>query len=120
MDSFFNIDNFLLDSPVVETMFATVTDIELGKINVNKIYQSTAGHIWVLSDTGLFQFRDNEWVEHFKNEDQKRAFKAILEKPNGDILVGDDKYINKPPYIKHMFDIIFIVIIFTRDKRRHT
>ena len=46
MDScFFNIDNFLLDSPVVGTMFATVTDIELGKINVNKIYQSTAGHI---------------------------------------------------------------------------
>ena len=65
---FFNIDNFLLDSPVVETMFATVTDIELGKINVNKIYQSTAGHIWALTNKSLFQFRKNKWVGHFKNE----------------------------------------------------
>ena len=69
MDScFFNIDNFLLDSPVVETMFATVTDIELGKINVKKIYQSTAGHIWALTNKSLFQFRKNKWVGHFKNE----------------------------------------------------
>ena len=39
----------------------TVTDIGLGKINVNKIYQPTASHIWagdhLHSFCALWQFR---------------------------------------------------------------
>ena len=46
----------------------TVTDIGLEKINVNKIYQPTASHIWALTNKSLFQFRKNKWVGHFKNE----------------------------------------------------
>jgi len=86
----FNTDNSLLDSPTTNTALVTstgqillgtdqglfqydpvlnsITDLQLGQVNVKLIYETTDQSLWVATDRGLFNFADGKWQESITDQ----------------------------------------------------
>ena len=102
----FNTDNSLLDSPTTNTALVTstgqillgtdqglfqydpvlnsITDLQLGQVDVKLIYETTDQSLWVATDRGLFNFADGKWQESITDQ----TINTIQQTDKGQLWVG--------------------------------